>query len=258
MRTDPMRALQTLLIACAVLTAPGAFASGGGGAAAWQKWTAGNEITNYPSLQRGAAHFVNYCSGCHSLKYVRWSRLGEDLRIPEEQLRKSLVPAGGKPTDYVLGSMPRADAETWFGIVPPDLSLIVRSRGADYIFRYLKTFYVDPAKPLTGVNNLALPGTAMPHVLSDLEGLKRAVFRSVPGEGGTPAQEFEKFETVSKGQLSAEEYDVFVRDVVNFLDYAGEPAQVARQSLGIWVVLFLLAFTGISWLLYKEYWKDVK
>lgn len=256
---DAMRSLKTLLAACAILAAPGAFAAAGGeGAADWQKWTAGNEITNYPSLQRGAAHFVNYCSGCHSLKYVRYSRLGEDLRIPEAQLRKFLVPAGGKPTDYVLSSMSKADAETWFGIVPPDLSLIVRARGADHIYRFLKTFYVDPNRPLTGVDNLALPGTAMPHVLSGLEGLKRATFRSVAGEGGAATKQFEKFETLTPGQLSAEEYDTFVRDVVNFLDYASEPAQVARQSIGIWVVLFLLAFTGISWLMYREYWKDIR
>ncbi|MBK7250582.1 MAG: cytochrome c1 [Gammaproteobacteria bacterium] len=259
MRTDLMHGLKALLILGALLAAPGGFAAGaaGPGATDWQKWTAGNKVTDIPSLQRGAAHFVNYCSGCHSLKYVRWSRLGEDLRIPEGELRKSLMPAGTKPASYVISSMPRADAEGWFGIVPPDLSLIVRARSVDYVYRFLKTFYVDPAKPLTGVDNLTLPGTAMPHVLSDLEGLKLAAFRSVGGEGGAPVKQFVKFETIAPGRLNAEQYDAFVRDLVNFLDYASEPAQAARRSLGIWVVLFLLVFTGISWFLYKEYWKDV-
>lgn len=264
MRTgEAMRTLRGALAALALLAAAAAQAAEGGreGVVDWQKWAAGTEITNLPSLQRGAANFMNYCSGCHSLKYVRYLRLGRDLRIPEAQLREHLVAPGAKPTDYLLTSMPPADGEAWFGKAPPDLSLMVRARGADYIYRFLKTYYVDATNPATGVDNLQLPDTAMPHVLAELEGLKRAVFRNVEqrGEGGevTTVPAFERFETVTPGQLSAEEYDGFVRDIVNFLDYASDPSQSVRKSVGVWVLLFLLAFTFISWLLYKEYWKDV-
>jgi ubiquinol-cytochrome c reductase cytochrome c1 subunit len=226
----------------------------------FKHWEAGNEVSNLASLQRGARNFMGYCQGCHALKYVRYSRMAEDLDIPPEQLEKYLLPPGDKPADYILTSMPATDAETWFGKAPPDLSLIARSRGVDYLYQFLKTFYVDPSKA-TGTNNLRLEGTAMPHVLSELEGVKKAVFRTeeTKGEDGKPHTErvFDKFETVVPGRLSADDYDAFVRDTVNFLDYAGEPAQTKRRSLGVWVVLFLIAFTWLAMLLKKEYWKDV-
>jgi ubiquinol-cytochrome c reductase cytochrome c1 subunit len=264
-----MRTLKTLAIglmaAVALAGAAGAAEEGGeheGGALgdSWKKWHAKNEVSNVTSLQRGARNFVSYCQGCHSLKYVRWSRLAEDLEIPPEQLEKLLLPPGDKPADYVTASMPGPDAEAWFGKAPPDLSLMARARGRDYLYQFLKTFYADPSKP-TGVNNLRLAGTAMPHVLSELEGVKKAVFKTeeVKGEDGKPHTEqvLEKFETVLPGRLTEAEYDSFVRDTVNFLDYASEPTQVQRRALGVWVVLFLIAFTWMAWLLKKEYWKDV-
>jgi len=226
----------------------------------WKKWHAGNELANIASLQRGARNFTNYCLGCHSLKYVRYSRLAEDLQIPDDALEQFLLPPGDKPADYILSSMPAADAESWFGKAPPDLSLIARSRGTDYLYQFLKTFYADPSRA-TGVNNLRLDATAMPHVLSELEGVKKAVFRNVEvrGDDGKPRTDrvFDKFETIVPGRLSEADYDAFVRDTVNFLDYAGEPSQVKRRALGVWVVLFLLAFTWLAWQLKKEYWKDV-
>lgn len=226
----------------------------------WAHWQADNEVTNIASLQRGARNFMGYCVGCHSLKYVRYSRLGEDLDIPLEQLEQYLLLPGDKPADYIKTTMPAADAETWFGKAPPDLSLIARSRGPDYLYQFLKTFYADASKP-TGVDNLRLVGTAMPHVLSELEGVKKAVFRNVErkGEDGKPVseREFEKFEIVVPGRLSEADYDTFVRDTVNFLDYVGEPNQAKRRALGVWVVLFLIAFTWLTMLLKKEYWKDV-
>jgi ubiquinol-cytochrome c reductase cytochrome c1 subunit len=161
------------------------------------------------------------------------------------------LPAGVKPSDYVGSSMPSADAQTWFGKVPPDLSLIARSRGTDYLYRFLTTFYSDPSKP-TGANNLQLASVAMPDVLSSQEGVKVAVFRTVDKE-----QVFDHFVQVAPGALSREEYLAEVRDLVNFLDYAGEPAQVLRRSLGIKVVLFLLAFTALTYLLKREYWKNI-
>lgn len=241
-----MRKLAIIMAALA-LGAPAAFAAEGGGAA-WQQWHAGNELGDRASLQRGARNFMNYCVGCHSLKYVRYQRVGEDLGIATDIMKANLVPSGAKITDYVLTAMPASLANASFGIVPPDLSLITRSKGSDYVYQFLKTFYLDP-KATTGTNNLALPGTAMPHVLSDLQGLQRAVF----GKDGR----FEKFETDVAGQESAAEYDSFVRDTVNFLEYAGEPAKLHRATIGVWVVLYLLLFTAIAWLLKQEYWKDV-
>ncbi|HKD55799.1 MAG TPA: cytochrome c1 [Steroidobacteraceae bacterium] len=226
----------------------------------WQRWRANNDVTDMPSVQRGARNFASYCLGCHSLKYARWSRVASDLKIPDTLLQQDLLRPGDKPGDYILTSMPATDAATWFGKTPPDLTLMLRARGRDYIYQFLKTFYIDPSRQ-TGANNLRLPTTAMPHVLSELEGLKRAVFRDVssPGEGGqvTHEQVFDHFEQAAPGRLSASEYDGFVRDTVNFLDYVSEPTQTARRALGVWVVLFLLVFTWLAWLVKREYWKDV-
>jgi ubiquinol-cytochrome c reductase cytochrome c1 subunit len=152
--------------------------------------------------------------------------------------------------------MPAKDAEAWFGKTPPDLTLMARSRGTPYLYQLFKTFYVDPTRP-TGVNNLRLPNVAMPHVLSELEGLKRAVFRDEITPAGVHAQVFDHFEPIAPGRMSAAEYDQFVRDTVNFLDYVSDPSQTARRSLGVWVVLFLLLFTWLAWLVKREYWKDV-
>jgi ubiquinol-cytochrome c reductase cytochrome c1 subunit len=255
----------TALAACLALGAPlvapaseAAAETGGHGESHgvdWQAWTAGNEIGNTASLQRGAANYVNYCLACHSLKYMRFERMAKDLDIAEAQLVANLIPNGAKPTEYMISTFPAEDAAAWFGRAPPDLSLITRSKGPDYVFRFLKGFYVDASKP-SGTNNLALDGAAMPAVLSDLEGVKRAVFAdAVAGHaGGKPV---ERFELIVPGRLNEEQYDGFVRDTVNFLDYVGEPSQVQRRDIGIWVVLFLLVFTGFAWMLKKEYWKDV-
>src|SRR6186713_3419696 len=150
--------------------ASGSFANEGGHAG-WQR-EADNEVANLPSLQRGARNFMSYCSGCHSIKYMRYSRLAEDLKIPDKLRDEMLVRPGEKFSDYIVSSMPAADAQDWFGKQPPDLSLVARSRGSDWIFNFLTTFYADPASRQTGVNNLQLPGTAMPHVLASLQGVQ--------------------------------------------------------------------------------------
>jgi ubiquinol-cytochrome c reductase cytochrome c1 subunit len=226
----------------------------------WQSWHANTNVTDMASVQRGARNYVSYCLGCHGLKYERWSRLAADLSIPTPLLQKDLLPPGDKTTDYILTTMPPKDADTWFGKTPPDLSLMARARGTAYLYQYLKTFYVDPSRQ-TGTNNLRLPATAMPDVLSELSGLKRAVFRDVmvKGESGqfSHEQQFDHFETLAPGRLSDTEYDGFVRDTVNFLDYVSEPTQAARRALGVWVVLFLLVFTWLAWLVKREYWTDV-
>ncbi len=227
--------------------------------AGWQHWHVNTDVTDRASVQRGARNFTSYCLGCHSLKYERWSRLGQDLAIPEALLQRDLIPPGDKPAQYILTTMPAADAEAWFGKTPPDLSLMARARGKDYLYQFLKTFYLDPARQ-TGANNLRLPTTAMPHVLSELEGLKVAVFKDVTRpEGGQVMHEqvFDHFEQVAPGRLTPAQYDDFVRDTVNFLDYVGEPTQAARRALGVWVVLFLLFFTWLAYLMKREYWKDV-
>jgi len=261
------RAMQNRWVRIAVSLVAG-FALGTGAAAAaeeggheggaqevhWESWQAGNEVSNTASLQRGAANFVNYCLGCHSLKYMRYSRMASDLGISEEQLRANLIPTDAKPTDYMLASFPKAEAEAWFGRVPPDLSLVARYRGADWVYQFLKGFYVDTARA-TGTNNLALEGAAMPAVLSDLEGVKAVVLGV--GTSAHGGKRVERFETVAAGRLKPEEFDAFVRDTVNFLDYAGDPSQVQRRSIGVWVLLFLMVFTAFAWMLKKEYWKDV-
>jgi ubiquinol-cytochrome c reductase cytochrome c1 subunit len=267
MRTELRRAPLLLALAVAALALvgmpahaaeEGAEAAAGAGAD-WQSWRVNNDVSDRASLQRGARNFVSYCLGCHSLRFARWSRVGADLAIPTDLLQKDLLPPGAKLTDYITTSMPPQDAENWFGKTPPDLTLMARARGRDYLYRFLKTFYVDPTRQ-TGANNLQLPNAAMPHVLSELEGLKKAVFRDVTrGEGAQAVHEqvFDHFETLAPGRMSAEEYDGFVRDTVNFLDYVSEPTQMARRALGIWVVLFLLVFTWFAWLVKREYWKDV-
>ena len=226
-------------------------------AADWRSWRAHNDVADLASVRRGARNFVGYCLGCHAVKYERWSRLGADLGVPARHLQQDLLPPGDKATDYILTTMPATDAAAWFGKTPPDLSLMARARGRDYLYQYLKTFYADPTRQ-TGTNNLKLPATAMPDVLSELSGLKRAVFRDVTTRGEVShSQVFDHFEPLAPGRMSATEFDGFVRDTVNFLDYVSEPTQTARRALGVWVVLFLLAFTWLTWLMKREYWKDV-
>ena len=252
------RAALALLLAASLasVSAVGQEAAAGKGFGSdWQTWKAGNSVSDLESLQRGARDFLNYCNACHSLEFMRYSRLGEDLKIPPNLVQQYLVPPDKKPSDYIATPMPQTDAVNWFGKQPPDLSLIAEARGTDYLYQYLTTFYVDPSRP-TGTNNLALDTTAMPDVVSQLEGLKRGVFRKVE-VNGTTEEVFDHFETLVPGSMTREQFDGFARDIVNFLDYVAEPAQVHRRSLGLWVVLFLLAFTWLAWLLKKEYWKDV-
>ncbi len=216
-----------------------------------------NDIGNTASLQRGARNFMSYCVTCHSLKYNRYSRIAKDLGIPDAELDKFLVLPNVKKTDYVTAPLSASDGEAWFGKAPPDLSLIARSRGPDYVYQYLTSFYAD-AGSVTGVNNLVLPGTAMPHVLSSLQGVPDALRCNLAA--GQPGATIVISELVPGvvGQLDSEQYIGFVRDTVNFLDYAGEPTKALRTSLGVWVILFLLVFTGFAYLLKQEYWRDIK
>jgi ubiquinol-cytochrome c reductase cytochrome c1 subunit len=216
---------------------------------------AGTDIGNIQSLQRGARAFMNYCSGCHSLKYVRYNRMGEDLQLPPAQLATDLMLSSDKPFDMVVSAMP-ADSEQWFGKRPPDLSLIARSKGVDYVYSFLHGFYADKSRPW-GVNNLYLPNASMPHVLQNLQGLQNPVFRHEAGEGPDAKLVLTGVEMLTPGAMKPEEFNQFVRDIVNFLDYTAEPVKAQRRALGVFVILFLLVFLVFAYLLKKEYWKDV-
>ncbi len=236
----------------AILSMSQAFAAGGGG----DYEEARIDPNSIPSLQRGARNFMNYCAGCHSAKYVRYSTIGKHLGLSDEQLIDNLMFNAEKTFETINVSMTAADGERWFGIAPPDMSLIARAKGADYIYSFLKGFYVEEGGP-TGVNNLYLAGTAMPHVLWELEGHKKANFSEETADGVT-TYTFENFEQLTPGTLSAEEYDSFVRDTVNFLVYIAEPIRSDRRKLGVWTLIFLTVFLILAYMLKKEIWKDVK
>jgi ubiquinol-cytochrome c reductase cytochrome c1 subunit len=213
------------------------------------------DINSVESLQRGARNFMNYCSGCHSLRYLRYNRLAADLKIPDAELAKNLIFTTAKPFEEITTAMP-ADSTDWFGKPPPDLTLMARERGTDYIYSYLHGFYQDKTRPW-GVNNLYLAGTAMPDVLASLQGLQKPAYKNEKDPHGSDKMVLVGVEAMTPGAMKPEEYDQFVRDIANFLDYAAEPIKATRQSMGIFVVLFLLVFFVFAYLLKKEYWKDV-
>lgn len=247
------------VLALALVAAP-AFANSGEAL----PFTFKPDTANKASLQRGAADFMGYCSGCHGLKYLRYNRIGRDLGIPEEMMKANLMPAGAKPGDHVLSAMPDAskdptvpsDSEKWFGRAPPDLSLTARSRGASWIYSYLLSFYVDKSRA-TGVNNLVLPGAAMPHVLGDLQGYQVKV-EAPAGEGHHESHHGPELELAVKGSLTPAEYKEKVGDITNFLVYAAEPGRNHRISVGIGALIFVVIFGFCAYLLKVEYWKDIK
>lgn len=212
------------------------------------------DIGNKASLQRGAKYFVNYCLSCHSAKYSRFSRIGSDLDLTDIQVEDNLIFTDAKVRDTMRVALRPEDAKNWFGAPPPDLSLIARSRGADWVYTYLKSFYLDETRPF-GVNNLVLPNASMPHVLWELQGWQQREAHGAE-HGGHGAADH-GLSLAVPGSLSPKEYDRVVLDLVNFLVYVGEPAQTERKRLGVWVVSFLLLFLVVAYLLKKEYWRDV-
>ncbi|MEP7186814.1 MAG: cytochrome c1 [Rhodanobacter sp.] len=213
----------------------------------------GADVGNQASLQRGARLFFNYCVGCHSLKYMRYSRIAEDLGLTEKEVMQNLNFTGGKFDDPVISQMPEASAATWFGKAPPDLSLEVEARGADWVYTYLNSFYLDPHSPV-GWNNTALPNAAMPFPLWELQGTQNAVMRPVKA-GEDPS--VEKLVLSHPGTMTPAQYQQATRDLTSFLQYVAEPAALQRHHYGIWVLLFLAIFTLLAAMLKKEYWKDV-
>jgi ubiquinol-cytochrome c reductase cytochrome c1 subunit len=210
---------------------------------------------NQQSLQRGARLFVNYCLSCHAAALMRYERMGDALGITELQVAENLMYTGGKVGDLMTVATDPEDAVEWFGTVPPDLSVIARSRGVDWLYTYLRSFYLDPSR-VTGVNNLVFPDVGMPDVLWELQGWQKPVITTVKDTDGTEHKVID-LELVEPGLMSPKEFDRAVRDLVNFLDYMAEPGKHDRQALGVKVILFLLVFLVVAYLMKKEFWKDV-
>lgn len=239
--------MKKLLQSCLLLLMPlGVFAAGG-----MDLDSADYDLSDKESLENGAHLYVQYCLSCHSTKYIRYLNLADDFGIEQQEILEKVAPEGAGIYDKMLTAMNGHDAKKWFGTQPPDLSLIARSRGADWIYSYLKGFYIDPAK-LLGVNNAIYPDVGMPNPLWKLQGKQKAVHETVDGQEVITELVIEE-----RGTMSAEEFDKSVNDIVNFLVYAGEPMQLERISMGKYVLFFILLFGVIAYLLKKEYWKDV-
>lgn len=214
------------------------------------------DLTDKPSLQRGAKLFVNYCLSCHSAAYQRYNRMGRDIGLSEDLVADNLMFATDKVGELMNVAVRREDAEKWFGTKMPDLSLVARSRGPDWVYSYLTSFYVDPSRPW-GVNNRVFKDVGMPHVLWELQGLYAPVYRETTDSQGHVVQKVVDYEMVRAGSMTEEEFEQAMRDITNFLTYMAEPARLDRQRIGVWVLLFLALFSAVAYLLKKEYWKDV-
>ncbi|MCC2617768.1 cytochrome c1 [Aestuariibacter halophilus] len=239
-----------LLIAC--LLVPG-LALAAGPSVPLDK--ANYDLTDKASLQNGAKLFMNYCLGCHQQQYQRYSRSFEDMGVPLEMGQEYLQFTGEKVTDHVTNTMPEESAAKWFGAAPPDLTLVARVRGADWLYTYLRAFYADDSRPF-GVNNKVFKDVGMPHVLQELQGLPRETHekRLIDGE---MVDQYVGIKSDGTGELSPEEYDAAVLDLVNYLVYVGEPARLEAESIGRWVLVFILVLFVFVYLLKKEYWRDV-
>ena len=220
------------------------------------------DIRDKASLQAGARTFVNHCLNCHSASMMRYNRLN-DIGLTDEQIKDNLLFTADKVGEMMSSGMSRKDGKEWFGAPPPDLSVIARSRGADWLYTYLRGFYRDPAT-VTGWNNTVFDCVAMPHVLWQLQGervRKEEVMKDRDGkdvsDGHGGVRKVVKMEAVTPGMISGAEYDVVARDLVNFLSWMGEPNQVLRKQIGFWVLLVLGILVGLTWLLKSAYWKDV-
>ena len=254
-----MNFAKKLLAALALLPAL-AFANEGG--VALDK--APDRSNNMAALQHGAKLFVNYCLNCHNASSMRYNRL-KDLGLSEEQIKANLLFTGEKVGEMMTTAMPPKDAKVWFGVVPPDLSVISRAKssgagtGGDYLYTYLRNFYKDDTRP-TGWNNLVVPNVAMPHALWELQGVRtvKMVEEKDPHEEGKMVHKFAGFEQVKPGQLSQLDYDTAVADLVAYMEWMAEPAQATRKRLGVWVLLFLSLFSLLAWRLNASFWKEVK
>jgi len=220
------------------------------------------DLEDKASLQRGAQLFTNYCMGCHSTKYARYNRVARDLGIPDDLMEENLIFAETKIGNLMEIAMRPEDSKKWFGATPPDLTLVARVRGADWVYTYLRSFYVDPSRPY-GVNNVVFKDVGMPHVLEGLQGRQvKGTAPVVVGYDPLTAQEItEEKDGVlfleKEGQLDAKEFDKAVADITNFLVYMGEPMALDRKEIGFWVLLFLAILFIPVYYLNREYWRDI-
>lgn len=211
-------------------------------------------VHDLASVQRGAKLFMNYCHSCHSAQYMRYQRLSEDLNIPEAEVQELLIFGDREVTDTMDVAMDSGDAEDWFGVAPPDLTLTARSRGPDWVFSFLNGFYMTDQ----GWNNTVLEGASMPHVLWELQGIQRPVTETYTDDDGEEHTRMVGLELDREGSMSVSEYERATRDLTAFMIYLAEPAVLKREQIGVWVLLFLALLTFVCYLLYKEYWKDVR
>lgn len=249
--------MKKIIIALLTLLPTFAFAAGGGAALEH----ANNDITDKASLRNGAQTFMNYCFGCHELKYQRYNRTFADLGIDEKEGAKTLIYTDAKVGDHITNTMPKKEAAAWFGSTPPDLTLVTRYRGgADWVYTYLRSFYSDSSRPF-GVNNVIFKDVGMPHVFQQLQGVQE-LSAEAKAMLQLPVTEQRPLTTndlvlTQPGDLSPADYDIVIRDLANFLEYTGEPIKAERHRLGYWVLGFLVVLFIFSYLLKKEYWRDV-
>ncbi|PKL95286.1 MAG: cytochrome c1 [Gammaproteobacteria bacterium HGW-Gammaproteobacteria-8] len=241
--------MRILAILALCITSLASWAAGGGE----QLRQSGANVHDITSVQSGATLFANYCHSCHSAEYMRYQRLAQDLEITEQQVEEFLIFSDAEITDYMKAAMP-AEAANWMGKKPPDLSLTARSRGADWIYSFLSGFYMTA----DGWNNTVLANASMPHVLWELQGIQRPIMESYTDEAGQQQTRIKELRLDQPGSLTPDEYDTAIRDITAFMIYLGEPSIIQRERMGIWVLLFLVVFTFLAYLLYKEYWRDVK
>jgi ubiquinol-cytochrome c reductase cytochrome c1 subunit len=213
------------------------------------------DLTDKASLQTGAQLFMNYCLGCHQTQYQRYQRTFDDLGIPVELGQANLQFTGEKPGEHIKNAMPSESAAKWFGAPPPDLTLVARVRGADWIYTYLRSFYADESTKF-GVNNLVFPDVGMPHALQELQGVPRKTSEKMLIDGEM-VDRYVGIKADGSGELSAAEYDTAVLDLVNYLVYIGEPSRLQSENIGRWVMIFLLVLLVLVYLLKKDYWRDV-
>lgn len=247
-----IRRVFTLIMLSALAAPTVALASGSG----YPLKKADVDVEDRAALYRGAQTFMASCATCHSAKYMRYGRVASDLKLDDKQL-KGLMPPGSKPGDVIHGAMPADYAQKVFGVEPPDLSLIARVKGADWLYTYLTTFYRDDSKRW-GVNNAVFPGVGMPDVFAAEQGVQEPVYKTVKLPDGSTQQHLVGLKPGKPGDMTDKAFDQKVRDLVAFMVYMSEPAQLKRHALGPWVLGFIALFTLLMYLLKREYWRDIK
>lgn len=224
-------------------------------------WAAGNtypldkmtpDLKDKASLQRGAKYFMNTCFGCHAMGFQRYQRVADDLGIPYDLMEENLILNDAKIADLMKNGLSKDDGRKWFGVAPPDLTLVARVRGTDWLYTYLRTFYADP-KTTWGVNNRVFPNVGMPNILEPIQGRMLEV---CTGEGASQTCSL-KPDPNHKGSMTPQEFDRAMYDLVNFMAYSSEPMKLERQRIGVYVLLFLAILFVFAYLLKREYWKDV-